>query len=129
MTSKILLAIQALLVWNYMVINIHGPTEEKGTLCKFHSILTNDDKHWKQKSRVTRLQGDDHNTHFSKLTTFKQMSTNKIHEIKNKHGNLTQDPMKIYAAQISFFQKLSLEEEVDEKNMEDVLEHIPYLIT
>lgn len=63
------------------------------------------------------------------MTTLKDRAQNKINEIKNESGVLTQDEEKIRSIGARFFQHLlSLKDDLNNEQMEKILANIPTII-
>lgn len=69
--------------------------KEKEVLYDYHTVLVNEETHWRQKSRVKWLQASDRNTRFFKMITFKHRAVKRITEIKQEDGTITQEIHKI----------------------------------
>lgn len=60
-------------------------------LSDLHNTLAREETKWRHKSKLTWIQEGDWNTRFFKMTTFKHRAKNRILEVLNTQGDLTQD--------------------------------------
>lgn len=98
-------------------------------MADYHNVTTQEEIHWKQKSRVYWIQHGDRNTKFFKLTNFKRRGFNKLVEIKCQDGTITRDKTEIKIEAVKFCQALLSKDQLDDIDaISQILQNIPCLI-
>ncbi|XP_021810130.1 uncharacterized protein LOC110753525 [Prunus avium] len=80
---------------------------EKHLQQEFEDLLDQEDVFWKQKSRVSWLQGGDRNTKFCHITTLVRRRRNRIERLKDNNGDWISSKEGLKALAVEYFHGLS----------------------
>jgi len=95
-----------------------------------HQSFRREEEHWRLKSRSLWLKAGDRNTSFFHRQYKARLSRNHITEIKNDEGQICNKFDQIKIAAENYFKDLyGTRHEGSKEDIEDLLSHIPHLIT
>lgn len=101
--------------------------QERQILVEYHSTLAQEEKMWRQKSRVTWIREGDRNTKFFKLTTLR--SYNRIEQIRKVNGTVITEEDDIKMEATSFYENLLSKDQRDSNQATAVVtQSIPCLV-
>ncbi|XP_020412737.1 uncharacterized protein LOC109947231 [Prunus persica] len=100
---------------------------EKHLQQEFEDLLDQEDVFWKQKSRVSWLQGGDRNTKFFHITTLVRRRRNRIERLKDINGDWISSKEGLKTLAVEYFHGLFLDDVVDiiRSPLPSLFPHIP----
>lgn len=103
--------------------------EQKSLHVAYSILLPQEEKYWRQRSRVQWLKEGDRNSAFFHRKASNRKAKNTIKGLNDEQGNWRNEPPEIKRLLLKYLQHISTAEQVDRNAIDVVMEAIPCRVT